>query len=218
MVMLSKSSPIVLLCGVLIGGYFFKSLSQKNRLVFYFLISFLILDIISRNLMQWFRVESNLFLFSCAAFLEFILFTILYTKYFITKQVPYLYQSLILIGTLLLVHLIGLTIKIDLKQFELFDRLLVDAIIMTLGMIHLYQTLGKLEKCIKAEQKLNVIILLYFTVDFFISLTINFMVNNDRSLVIYFWIVRLLFLIILYSFLILEIWKNGKQQKSKQFG
>ena len=191
---------------------------RRDDLKIYFLIVFLLTDILSRFSREWFGLNGNLYLFSWSAFAEYCFFGLLYTRHFITKNITQLKWLFPFLGVLLLVNLGRISVAFELNHFQVYDRLFVDGLILILTLCHIYIIIDSKVKVTKDEQFFNIILLLYVTVDLFMSSTINFMVNAELSLVLSFWFIRLIFMILLHIQLVSEIWKNGMKQKHKRFG
>ncbi|UTW61503.1 hypothetical protein KFE98_16010 [bacterium SCSIO 12741] len=215
MVWLSWASPISLLLGILSAIRWGFRLDDQNRVVLVFLILFLIIDQCSRFIEQWFSMLNNLHFLSWSAWIEFAFFSILYTRFFVTRKFGYLKWVLSGIGILLLVHLLSRSFYVELEQFQLYDRLLVDGVVMLLGLLYLFVVLDSRKMVERAEQVTNIFILFYAAVDLFMSLTVNFMVNAGLSFVFVFWLIRLVFLVALYINLAQGIWHNGRSLKHR---
>lgn len=215
---LSWSAPIILLLGTTLVIANYSKLTFKNRAIGCFFCVFLLIDLFSRYIQKLTELDSNLHLLSWSAIVEFVLFAWLYSRFFITSRYRFVKWFLNFIGLMLLINLVSISSNIEFSGFQAYDRLLVDGVIMLLGLFYIYAALDNNDHVDKSEQYTNIFILLYVTVDLFMSLTINFMINASIPLVFFFWLFRLAFMLLLYLNLIHGIWQNGKIQRLKHFG
>lgn len=224
MTYLTLIAPAVLTVGVILGLIKYSKAGNKEKLILVYLTLALVLEITSR---YWFITSNhNLFILSISTFVEFVFFSILYQKFFFIEPKKWINYGLLAFSFYLIYTLISLSFHIpmingepsDFNEFNLYHRLLADSVILLLSFLYIKETLTSESIIPLREYTTNTIIILYLIVDMFMSLTIKFMVNENVSLVFFFWALRLVFLLLLYVNLILTVWQNGRQQKLKQFG
>jgi len=224
MTYLTLIAPAVLTVGVIIGLKNYHKSGGKERLIIIYLVLALLLEITSR---YWFLTSNhNLYILSLSTFIEFAFFSILYQKFFFIESKKWITYGLVGFSFYIVYTLITLSINIsgingsesDFNEFNLYHRLISDSVILLLSFLYIKETLTSESIIPLREYTTNTIIILYLIVDMFMSLTIKFMVNENVSLVFFFWALRLVFLLLLYVNLILTVWQNGRQQKLKQFG
>ncbi|UTW66479.1 hypothetical protein KFE94_17800 [bacterium SCSIO 12643] len=224
MTYLTLIAPAVLTVGVILGLIKYSKAGNKEKLILVYLTLALVLEITSR---YWFITSNhNLFILSISTFVEFVFFSILYQKFFFLEPKKWINYGLLAFSFYLIYTLISLSFHIpmingepsDFNEFNLYHRLLADSVILLLSFLYIKETLTSESIIPLREYTTNTIIILYLIVDMFMSLTIKFMVNENVSLVFFFWALRLVFLLLLYVNLILTVWQNGRQQKLKQFG
>jgi hypothetical protein len=221
---LTLVAPAILIVGVILGLRNYSKSGSKEKLIILYLIVALILEIISRYSIL--ATNHNLYILSISTLIEFIFFSILYQKFFFIEPIKWINYGLIIFSSYLVYTLIVLSLDIPgainpetaFNEFNLYHRLLSDSVILLLSFLYIKETLTSESIIPLQEYTTNTIIILYLIVDMFMSLTIKFMVNENLSLVFFFWTLRLVFLLLLYVNLILKVWQNGRQQKLKQFG
>lgn len=213
----SWCSPLILIIGVALGSYYYTSLDKKELLVFWFLISSLIIDLFSR-FQGWFMSHNNLTFFSLSAIVELVFFSTFYLKHLLHKEIKYLNFILLGCGIIILLNFGVYYFDFKIKEFQSFDRFFVNLVILCFSILFLKQQLTSQRDVLTSNSVINTFVLLYITVDIFIALTMNFMVNADINIVTFFWLLRLTFLILLYANLSYTIWQNGKRNRFKHYG
>lgn len=221
---LTLVAPAILIVGVFLGIKNYSKSGSKEKLIIYYLVLALVLEITSRYSIL--ATNHNLYILSISTIIEFVFFSILYQKFFFIEPNKWISYGLILFSFYIIYTLIILSLDIPgainpetaFNEFNLYHRLLSDSVILLLSFLYIKETLTSESIIPLQEYTTNTIIILYLIVDMFMSLTIKFMVNENLSLVFFFWALRLVFLLLLYVNLILTVWQNGRQQKLKQFG
>jgi hypothetical protein len=93
----------------------------------------------------------------------------------------------------------------------MYEGIIANVFCLFFGLFFIYQMLkGEIETT-KQQRALNSIIIMYAGIQFFMALTINFMVNMEFEMVFFFWLIRLIALSIFYLKLSQIIWQTGKR-------
>lgn len=209
-------SPAILIAGVFIGLFKYKKLDQVHRILVWYLIASLIVDLTSRYIGLFSTNRYNLFLIPLWGFIELFIFSIIYIKMIleIKNKVP--------LGFILLVHLFILfelffSPLIHSRQHYIsFGKPLANLIIILYCMIFFYRLVIGHKNFKKKYSALNNLIFIFYSINLLLYLFINFLVNEDKLLVTYFWLFNLVSVLLFNLILILIIWRNGKTQKLLQ--
>lgn len=208
---LTYLSPLVLLIGASVGIYYYKSLDTITKLLVYFLIGSLAIDVCSRVLGELFK--NNLILYFILSLLELFIFFKLYHKLSKKKLLVWILGSIGVIYTL--TESIYLNAS-DFKLFQPYANALTPLLIVIMALVYFFELIRDEEKLYKSEAhylSLNSMILCFFALEFLFLLPINFLINGGFYLAVYVLMAHVLLLVLFYSYLTYFIWKHGKSQK-----
>lgn len=214
--LISAISPVVLLTGVIAGITYFKQLKASYRLVVIYLAICLVTDLLYRFLGYYSHLKYNLFLIPIFGFLELVVFSILYYRYiFLNKNK----SLLLLMAAMLLLILSEIVFVSELfhrETFHSYGKVIADASIVYFCLLY-YWKVFKGQIPVNSEYNLlNAVVFAYYSVNLFIFLPVNFLVNAKLTFVIFFWAVNLISMVLFYLLLIYLIWQNGKTRKILQ--
>ncbi len=208
---ITRVAPFVLFIGTSVGLYHFKRLTNVAKLLLYFLLGSLLIDLCSRLLEELFR--NNLILVFALTLLELFIFLKLY--YDLTKKKK-LVLCLFIFGIL---YTIIESIYINTNDVDLFQpyaKALGPILIVGTALLFFFELIRNEESLLKRESDyfvLNSMILCFFSLQFLVFLPLNFLVNTDIQLTGYIWIGNVFFMILFYGYLIYFIWKRGRNLK-----
>lgn len=206
---LTLTSPIVLVVGILIGFIIRHKLSRLSKYVLLYFVMALAADGISRILATQFG--NNLIMIPLYGLLEILYFLILY--YFILKIVKSnLWLALLLMTLSFTIYETINSLNVEPANFNSYSRVMA-AICIVLSAIAYYIKNIKLNiKNITGELRLNTFIFIFYSLNLLFFLPLNFLINLDSEVKYYFWIANLLITILFYISLIYWIWKHGRIQ------
>jgi hypothetical protein len=207
---LSWISPLILVSGIVGAIVHWSNLSPIKSIITIFLVIFLGFDICSRYAQELFGLGNNLPFLSVYALVEFIFLSILYTRHLPTKKSKVLPFIAILGLVSILILSISILSPIIPLRFQMYEGIIANVFSLFFGLFFIYQMLNGGIETTKQQRALNNIIIMYSGIQFFMALTINFMVNIEFELVFFFWLVRLIALTIFYLILSQIIWQTGK--------
>ncbi|MCW3083858.1 MAG: hypothetical protein JWP12_1224 [Bacteroidetes bacterium] len=202
--------PLLLIAGVIIGLFRFLALNAVHRLLLGYLAMALIIDVLSR--IFGIVMHNNLLFIPLFGFLELAFFTWLYFRYFLPSQSRFL----------LIVPVIGLGFIawefyqgewMDPLHFNAYSRVVDPVTVVFLCMLH-FREIGNAVPLAVERMRMNSAILLFFSLNLVFFLPVNFLINVPSQLKFYFWLANLILTMAFYTFLIFEIWKNGKTRPS----
>lgn len=208
---ITKASPLVLIIGTSVGLYYYKNLDKIGKLLLFYLIGSLAIDLSSRLLAD--LINNNLFLFFVLTLLELFVFLKLY--YHLTKK-----KKLVLgLAAFGIVYTVVESIYVnttDVKLFQPYAKALAPLLIVSMALLFFFELIKDEEKLYKNEADylvLNSTILCFFALQFLIFLPLNFLINTDIQLAGYIFIGNVFFLILFYMYLTYFIWKRGRNLK-----
>jgi hypothetical protein len=210
MMALSFLSPIALLMGILGAILQRKKLKRVHWFIFTFLFVSLLFDIASRFIMSWFELESNLSVFSLYVFVEYLFLGILYNRFFPTKNSKLLLYSTFVGGGFIVLIILSNLAPIIPTHYQLYEGLVANLFSLFFGLFFIYKLLVNDLQISYQIKTLNNIVIMYSGIQFFMALTINFMVNMEVELVTTFWLIRLSVIILFYTKLSHILWQPGK--------
>jgi len=208
---ITKASPLVLFIGTSVGLYYYKRLDKVAKLLLYFLIGSLLIDLSSRLLAE--IIGNNLFLFFVLTWLELFVFMKVY--YYLTRKK----KLLIRIATFGVLYTLIESIyvnAVEVKVFQPYSKALGPLFIVIMALIFFFELIRDEEKLYKNEGDyfvLNSMVLCFFALEFLIFLPLNFLINTDIFLAGYVFVGNVVFLILFYLYLTYFIWKRGRNQK-----
>ena len=216
---LNSAVPIILAIGVIIGFYHYKNIQKHIKLLLWYFVFALVTDISHRILPYNTTASFTLFLIPFFGLIELILFSRIYHKHLLKKK--YLLHKFVTgaVYILLLYEFIFSFITKDPKSFYSYGKIAVNLYIITTCILY-YK---KLFESLRISESYRFIlfnsgVLAYFTFNLLINISINFLVNENLNIVIYFWIANALITLMFYAFNTFLIWKDGRIQKPLQSG
>ena len=214
--LIAAISPVVLLMGVIVGILYFKQLNAYYRLVVVYLAICLVIDLFCRFWGYYSHLKYNLFMIPIFGFLELSVFSVLYYKYILLNKSKPLLIFIIAMLLLILYEIVS-TLKLSHKEaFHSSGKVIADASIVFFCLLY-YWKIFKGQISIHSEYNLlNAVIFGYYSINLFIFLPVNFLVNAKLNFVIFFWAVNLISMVLFYLILIYLIWQNGKTRKITQ--
>ncbi|OIQ21091.1 MAG: hypothetical protein BM557_04865 [Flavobacterium sp. MedPE-SWcel] len=210
---LGDLSPVFLTVGVITGAFLYKNLNKSHKIIFYYLLAMLVSDVAGRVLINYY--ESNRIFLLLYSLVELILFMYLYLKIFLSKG----NKLLAVIGGLSICYIIGEILyyfvlnNTNALVFQPYSKVVDNFFIILLSLTFLYEKMSSYKESRWDNFRLNIVVLVFFTLNTIIYLPFNFLVNETTGVKFYFWGCHILFLLIFYGFLTSEIWRNGKIRK-----
>lgn len=211
---LTYSMPLLLTAGLVALAKRFDTLDGVYRTLFAYLVMAWAIDVMSR--IFGLALHNNLVFIPLFGLLELGMFTWLYWRYFLQGQPK----------TLLVLPAIGMVFIgwefykagwADPHKFHAYSRVVTPVIIVFLSILH-YKEIGMQSPLRLENMRLNAAILLFFSLSMVFFLPVNFLINVPSEVKFWFWLANLLLTLTFYTFLILEIWKNGKIQRQLHRG
>ncbi len=216
---ISYSSPLVLIIGIVSGFILYKGLQQKNKIIVWFFLGSLSCDIFHRLVVYLHITKYNLFSIPLLGIIELLFFTWIYERVLLKKRTRL--SKYIKIG-ILLVLLAEFTYTILAKNpasFFSYGKVASNLYIIVFCLMYIHYIFSSSDLLKMNDSILfNSGVLTYFTFNLLISLSVNFLINEELHIVLYFWMANAIITIIFYLFNIYLLWKNGKNRNPLRFG
>ncbi len=186
---------------VLLIGLVYSIVKRHSLISLIYLGSILIIEIIAAY------GNVNLFLFSISYYIH--LFFLSY--YILIHFLRWKKNNFALISFLFLIPMIlSLIFNTEITSYQSYDRLFYIFSIIILLITTLFRFFdGKLILS-NTTITMLLIILFYFSIDFIIALTTNYLINEHLNLVGWIWLFRAFCLLVFYITLVNLVWKTGK--------
>lgn len=209
-------SPVTLLTGVVLGAIRYTRTAPVGRWIFYYLVVMFCFEVAAS---YWGNnANNNLFLLSLNGIVDLVFFSLLYVKHFHVSSKVFLLGISCLVGTGVLTTILFNGSHKMIAEFQLYDKVACDGVLFVYALISMFDLLKGKGELKREIVRVNVAVLLYYSLDMLISLIINFLVNAGFNFLVYFWFLRLALLITLYIILIYTLWQTGKNPKRWQYG
>ncbi len=190
---------------LLVSGIFILGTNRNkgyNDSIIYYLIALLIIEILALTIF-----EQNLYLFSISSFLHFSFLIYFYFKNLIQISLK---KAKIIIGVGVIPMIIALLENPNSSNYHSYDRVVYSFSIMLLGLFYFYTMLNEKVKLNNKNIRLNMFVLLFFSIDTFLAIWTNYLINENILLVAWIWMFRAIFLQLYYGSIIYYSWQIGK--------
>ncbi|AXG72925.1 hypothetical protein DVK85_01230 [Flavobacterium arcticum] len=209
--LLGQLSPVFLILGVLLGMLLYKRLNAIHKSIIYYFLAMLCVDLTGRFLAQYGNNHVVLIVYSLVEVMGVGYF---YYKFLLSKR----YVPIFIVNILAILYISWelfsyLFFKTDVKYFQPYAKVVDNFVVILLALTFLYEKMNDFKESRWDNFKLNIVVLVFFTLNTLIFLPFNFLVNESTGIKFYFWMGNLLIVLLFYGFLINEVWKNGRQSK-----
>lgn len=206
----------ILLLTIILLFFYRKKIPESLNFICYY---FVLCAISEMSLIVLMKLKmNNLFVVPIFATLEFLLFSILFTKFFFKKSTRFL--LIVQIAVLTMLSIINYYFfKLDQAQiFQAYGKVLVNSCIIFYTLKYFMGLASGEFPLTKYKISLAIIIFVYclFGAIFFVS--INFLVNEDSVLITSFWFFYNITILSFYSSIFYITWQAGKNPRHLQFG
>lgn len=210
---LNYASPISLLVGLIIAIYYRNRLDKLHKTIAFYLFLMLSVDITSRFIKEIF--STNLIMLLIYSFVELLFYLYLYRQCLFKKK----YLSLSIIGVVGLLYILGEILlfvvfkELNPKEFQPYSKVVDNFIVILMALLFFHEKINAFNDTKWTNFRLNIAILLYFTINLLVFLPFNFLVNESTGLKFYFWTINLIITVLFYIYLTSLIWQNTKKSR-----
>lgn len=203
-------SPIFLIGGIGVGKYYFKNLDIPHKVILFYLLSMLFVDLSARFCGEFYG--SNLLFIPILGLTELIAFSFFFC-YLGLKENKLKLWCLVIFDVLASVFMISEMIQIEragVNGFQSYSKIISTLLIVLLSVNLFMDKILSVKNISSGLFYLNSVILMYFSLILIIFIPIDFLINDTTGAKFYIWFANLLLTLLFYLFLIQSIWKNGK--------
>jgi len=97
------------------------------------------------------------------------------------------------------------------KEFQPYAKVVDNFVIVLMTLAYLHEKMSRYGESEWGSFRLNMVFLVFFTLNTILFLPFNFMVNAAGNVKFYFWTGHIILLILFYLYLTFEIWANGRR-------
>lgn len=215
---ISNISLLFLCCSFILSLRYYKKVGSVFRFFALFLLLGLSTEIFMRYYIFILHESSNLFVVPIYYILEFFVLSCLYFKHFF-KKTNWIGTSLVVLIQLALCIEGYRSIYYDqVYSFHAYGKVLVNIVVVTYS-LKFFLNLAHGNTAIDASKiGLNILIFIYYVLSLILFIFINFLVNGDTTITMFFWIFHSSITALYYFSISLLIWKVGTTRKLSLFG
>lgn len=212
---LPKLTPLLLILCIIIGLRKYRTLDVFHKHLFIYLLMMFIIDVLGRALK--FLYGSNQIVLLIYSLIEICFFILFYKKHLLKNK----NLALIILGIFGVTYIIGEIVyyfilnNVSATNFQPYSKVVDNAVIILLALTFLQEKMSDFRESKWQNFRLNLVILVFFTLNTLIFLPFNFLVNESSGVKFYFWTGNVIITLLFYTFLISEIWRNAKTKKIK---
>ncbi len=208
------SIPFILVASVVIVFYYYKVLAVSYRILGWYLVIALFIDLLSKSFGKIF--ENNLIFISVYALAEIVIFSLFYFKLQLKKE------GMLVLVPISVIFVVYETVSVNVtnvNDFQVYSRV-VSSFLITVFSISYYFKLLSEEVKANDDKKyfINSAILFFYAFNVIYFLPIGFLINEGSGLKFYFWVINTVITILFYILLTTLIWMHGKDRKRLLYG
>lgn len=207
--LLASLSPATLIVGIVVGLLRYKKINTIHKNIVAYLCLMLFTDVASRILGA---SGNNLIILPLYSLIELAFFVYFYNKYLLAKPSKFLIGIGIAAGTYIVAEILLYFVfnALNVKQFQPYCKVIDNFIIIIMALLFFKQKISNFKELGWDNFRLNTVLLIFFTLNTIIFLPFNFLINGTSEVKFYFWMFNSVTIVLLYIFLIVEVWKNSK--------
>jgi len=155
----------------------------------------------------------NLFIVPIYYILEFFLISYLYIKYMLNRPKKWLVISVVLIQVLLFIEGIRSIFYDQIYSFNAYGKVLVNTVVIVYSLLYFLELAKGYKHKTVPELTINILIFIYYVLTLIVYVFINFLINGNSSVTMYFWVFHSLITLLFYLSISVLIWKIGTNRK-----
>lgn len=206
-------SPLLLILGIVAGSYYFKKLDPTHRILLFYLLACLLIDLACRVYGKMFG--NNLIFISVFGFLELVLFSVLYLHFL--KGNKFLWM--LVVPALGFIVVEGVSINVyNLADFQIYSRVIASFLITIMSIAYYFEKINNEVVVSQNMLFLNSSVLVFYALNLICFLPINFLINEHSDIKFYFWFANLVITLVFYGLIIFSIWRHGRSRRQLHYG
>lgn len=207
---LTLLTPLLLAAGI-------TSVTLKSRYfsrMHWLLVAYLAVELLLEVTSRYFGTtgnRNNLIFLSVAGLIDVVFYTTFYQLYLFGKRRLWLFGLSGAIFILLLY--MGMNKSVDATIFNSYDKVISNALVVFYAIVSSFDLITGEGPVRREVMRINAVVLLAYALDILVSMTLNFLINVDTAYAIYFFVLRVLFIQLLYLIFGITLWQTGKNRK-----
>lgn len=204
---------ILLFAGVLIGGYYYRHLDNLHKYLYHYIVLMIIVEMSAKFAKLLFG--NNMIILPVYCAIELLYFTILYNKYLFKKE----NKVLKAVSLAAILYVICETLyyfvfnDMSVKAYQPYVKVADNFVVIIYALYFIFDRVNSFNEQRWDHFRLNIAILIAFTLTLIVFLPFNFLVNESTGIKYVFWSVNVIILLLFYGYLIWNIWRNGRIRK-----
>lgn len=209
--------PFVQLIGALIGTFLYCNTKPIYKDITIYLGMMFLTSFLS-YLLGYVLLTNNFIVLYIYSFTELAFMLYFYKKHmFLKKQ-----RFLIILAWIGLAYIIAEVLlifvfkELDVKQFQPYAKVADNFAVILMALAYLHERVSLYSESKWGSFRLNMVFLVFFTLNTLIFLPFNFLVNEQSGIKFYFWTGNIILILLFYMYLSFEIINNGLSNKIKK--
>lgn len=203
-------TSLILAVGVIIGFFRSRNFSRMHWILLAYLAVELLLELISRYFGTTGN-RNNLIFLSIAGLIDVVFYTSFYQFFLFGKR--RLWLGIVSGAIFILLLYMGMNKSVNATIFNSYDKVISNALVVLYAIVSSFDLITGEAPVRREVMRINAVVLLAYALDILFALTLNFLINVDRSYAIYFFVLRVAFIQLLYLIFGITLWQTGKNRK-----
>lgn len=212
---LTYLSPLILLAGIGIGIYRYRTLKPIHRMLFFYLVLCVVFDILTRlPFLVW---KTNLIFLVLFSLFELVFFYLLYRTVYTNKK----HLVLLIAVPLGICYIVSELFYINFREaasFQSYAKVVDTVCILLMAIGYFFDRFRKPVSELWFFFRENSMILVCFSFYIIFFIPINFLIKGNTNGAAYLWLLHLLVTVGFYFYILIELWRNGRIRKQSPFG
>jgi len=207
---LPYATPILLIIGLVVGLTVYPRLDALYKSVLYYLLLMLLVDLTGRILSR--TTGTNVILLPVYSLIELCFFFYFYKKHLLRTR----HNVVTALGYAGIIYITGeiayyfILNTFDIKQFQPYAKVVDNFVVILFSLAFFHEKINRFRDSRWDNFTLNIVLLIFFTLNLIFFLPFNFLINEKTGLKFYFWLGNLIITLVFYIYLICLIWSNGR--------
>jgi len=200
---ISKAVIPVFIIGILVGFYYFKNLNLHSKFLVFYIAFSAVFDALTRIF-----TEYNLYLIPLLGVFELFVFSAMYDRCLMKNRSMPMLIIRVLLYFYLAYDFVDTLVFHEVRYFNAYGRIIMDMYILSYGIMYFRKAFKNESVDInKTHLLFNTGVLIYFGFNFIFFSSVNFLVNTELDIIIWFWIVNAIVVELFYLFNMAD-WQN----------
>lgn len=203
-------TSLILAAGVITGIVKSRNFSRMHWVLLAYLVVELLLEQVSRHFGTTGN-RNNLIFLSVAGLIDVVFYTVFYQFFLFRKR--RLWLGIVSGAIFLLLLYMGMNKSVNATVFNSYDKVISNALVVLYAIVSSFDLITGTDPVRREVMRINAVVLLAYALDILFAMTLNFLINVDKSYAIYFFVLRIAFIQLLYLIFGITLWQTGKNRK-----